>query len=165
MRQTGTSLEKFSFFVSFLALVGVIWFINQCDKLINDNFYKINNEKFKKFNLMWGELWADLKIVKDDKPRFNLIFMTRRLVYAAIIVIPAGLGILPLFQMVMVIYLNLWLCKYLADHRPFETKSQNFIEFFNEYCNLCISILLIVQNNFKNGDELYNMGMQVTATQ
>ena len=123
MRQTETPIEKFSFFVSLFALVGVIWFINQCDKLIIDNFYKINNEKFKKFNLMWGELWVDLKIIKDDKPRFNLIFMARRLVYAAIIVIPAVLGILPLIQMVMVIYLNLWLCKYLVEHRPFETKS------------------------------------------
>ena len=107
MKQVKTVPEKISYFFSLSSLVGIILFIKHCDKMITKNFYKINNIKYPAFNLYWGELWADLKLTRTF-PKFNLIFMYRRLAYSAIIVIPALFdNVLPLFQMILVIKLNL----------------------------------------------------------
>jgi len=39
--------------------------------------------------MYFGELFADLKLHKDRPPVFNLVFMVRRLLYSAIVVVPS----------------------------------------------------------------------------
>lgn len=53
---------------------------------------------------------------------------------------------------------------WLFEKRRFETPHLNMIERFNEFTNLVISIMLLVQNNNRGGDDLYEMGNMVNMT-
>jgi len=59
----------------------------------------------------------------------------------------------------LMINLNLWMCAWLVDAKPFSSKKLNRIETFNEIVNLGVTYFLIVQNNNKGGDDLYIMGV------
>jgi len=57
--------------------------------------------------------------------------------------------------MIMVIWLNLLMCAWLFNSRPFEKAKMNFFECMNEFINLSVSLMLLVQNNNTSGDDLY----------
>jgi len=109
--------------------------------------------------MCFNELWGELKLHKSRPPIFNIVFMFRRVVYSAIIVVPLLLEIPAIFQMMLMINLNLWMCAWLVDATPFSSKKLNRVEICNELGNLCITYMLIVQNNNRNGDDLYEMGV------
>jgi len=144
MRQVNEPKEKISFFISFFSLIGSCFLVSYTYDLLHKKFYKIKHEEYPRFNMYWSELWSDLKLVKNRPPVFYLIFVIRRFVYSAIIVVPCLFEIPPIFQMMMVIVLNLIMTAWLMDKKPFITPKLNYVEQFNEFMNLSISLMLIV---------------------
>ena len=115
MKQVGSGKEMASYFISIILLSGTFYGLLHLRKLVTQSFHKIENDNYPKFNMIYGELFADLKLHKDQPPVFNLVFMVRRLFYSAIVVVPSLFEIPPVFQMMMMINLNLWMCAWLLD--------------------------------------------------
>lgn len=97
MRQVETPKERISYYISVISLISIVWLNYSLWRMIKKKFYKINNPKYPRFNMYWGEIWSELRVRKDNLPLFNLIFMIRRLLMAFIIVAPAAIGIPSIF--------------------------------------------------------------------
>ena len=105
-----------------------------------------NEDDFPIFNNKWGVLWEDLKITSDNLALFQFYFVMRRLLFAALVVLPRAyteIQSIYLFQYFGVVYLSLLMCSYVVGHKPFIKPELNKIETFNEFCFLQIAILMI----------------------
>lgn len=125
----------------------MIWFMMRSASLVFNDYYKMGNEeRYPIFNNRWGVLWEDLKINSGILALFQLLFVVRRFLFAALVVLPRAyteIQSIYLFQYFGVVYLSLLMCSYLVAKKPFIKPELNKIELFNELCYLEISILMM----------------------
>ena len=58
-----------------------------------------------------------------------------------------------------IVFLNLFSCAYVISSKPFALRSDNWIEVFNEFMGLQISILLLYFLKSDDTDEIFIMGL------
>lgn len=163
MKQTTSPIERLSYFISVVMLITYVWLMVNGLYHVVINIDKINSPEHKAFNNRWGVLWEDLRAHKDHYPVFNIYFMFRRLVFTLIVVMRAYFQVKPLFQMYLIIYLNLLSTCFVLTNKPFTTPKLNKIEAFNETINLVVSVLLVNQASFANGEQLFIQGFVVNG--
>ena len=88
-----------------------------------------------------------------------MAFVARRLGFALLIIIPPLFDIFPVMQMGFIINCNLAICAFNIYTFSFTSKAMNFIEIFNEICNLIISIFLFSMGRISDGEQLYISGL------
>ena len=82
-------MEKFSYFYAVASILVMLWFCAKSTSVVLNDLHKMGNEEdFPIFNNRWGVLWEDLKITSDKHALFQLFFVMRRLMFAALVVFP-----------------------------------------------------------------------------
>lgn len=111
-------------------------------------------------------LWEGLKCKQGLNPNYNVVFIVRRIILAALIVFPFIIrSSLPIhFQCICIEYLSLLYADFILATFPFFTKKVNFIEAFNEFTVLAIAVQLKTMLNFRDYDSLFNQGLFVNYT-
>lgn len=164
MHQTVTPLEKASYFLSVSFLIILFFYCRHIMLVFNRDYFKMKNDDlYPVFNNKWSVIWEGMKGESNQITPYNLFFIIRRVLFAAIIVIiPVYTNLNPFSQYYMVVMLNLYSCAYTTHYMPFESRSMNLTELFNEWVNLTVSSwFLIAMITIEEDDQgkLYNIGL------
>lgn len=128
------------------------------------DYFKMKDEdNYPVFNNKWNVIWEEMRGESGDINSYNVFFIVRRVLFSAIIVlIPVYTNLNPFSQYYMVVNLNLYSCAYITHYMPFEKRSRNLTEIFNEWVNLTVSSwFLIAMITIEENDQgrLYNIGL------
>ena len=114
------------------------------------------NARSETFQKRFGELVMELKLRDRMTLMYPVLFMARRLAYAAILI---NLLAHNYFQVQLVVVKAFLFMLYIGSLRPYESKLANFVEFFNEVVStLCAYILVTFTEYVPDAQTRYEYG-------
>jgi hypothetical protein len=144
-----TKSDLISFYFSYVALfisvillpAGLIFVLNVRKKALECNYWK------KRFGSVYEGIRTDNKWALS----YNLIQVLRRLLFLFVVFHP-GFAMPSSLRIIAVIYITLFINIYQVNTRPFEDKSKNNLENFNETVIFCVTFLVILFTDYLNVD-------------
>ena len=139
--------DKFSYYFSYVALainlillpLGLIFVMNVRKKALANKYWQ------KRF----GSIYEGVKIDSIWSLSYNLIQLTRRLIFLFVVFHP-GFELPSALRILMIIYLNLFFNIYQVGVRPFEVPSKNNLENFNETIIFCVTFFVMLFTEYLN---------------
>ena len=95
---------------------------------IRKHFDELDSPKIQH---QYGLFYTDLSTETIYKAVFNVIFITRRIIFVVILM---SLSTVPNIQLLVFMNFTTIYIIYIAQHNPYEERSQNHFEVFNEVC-------------------------------
>jgi hypothetical protein len=99
-RNVDSLKERVSFWFSLSVFIGLLLFVPIMYRTMSQQYYVIGNPLFPKFNLFFSELWIGLRVSRLSPPVYYLVFLTRRFVFAVILLNMPQVGTPTIFLLV-----------------------------------------------------------------